>query len=84
MKKLISVSLVAMVAGSSLFAGDFENKLEMMKSRIDTKMEKLSGNSVAIDFLNKKLVCVKAAHSVSDLKSCKKEFHPKRLKSLIK
>ena len=84
MKKLLTIGLVAIIGSGALYAGEFENKFEMMKSRIDTKLAKFKGNSVATEFLNKKLACIKAGKSVGDLKACKKKYHPKALKKLVK
>jgi outer membrane murein-binding lipoprotein Lpp len=84
MKKVISTTLVAAVLGTALYAGAFEDKKEMMNSRIKSKMEKFKSISAAQDFLEKKLACVNKGKTVADLKACKKEFHPKALKKLVK
>jgi len=84
MKKILSLTLISMVTSGALYAGEFEKKFEMMYSRIKNKMEKYVGNQVAQDFLNKKLSCVKASKTLDDLKACKKKYHPKSLKKLVK
>jgi len=83
MKKIITATVATLIVASSLNAGAFEKKYEMMDSRIHSKMEKYTGNSAAQEFLNKKLKCVKAGKSVEDLKACKKKYHPKALKKLL-
>ena len=84
MKKLLSLVLVVMIGSSILYAGAFEKKYEMMDSRIHSKMEKYKGNSAAQEFLANKLACIKSSKSVKDLKVCKKTYHPKALKKLVK
>ncbi len=84
MKKTISLIIASMIASGIAVAGEFEDKYEMMDSRIKSKMEKYKANDAAQDFLNKKLDCVKASKAVADLKVCKKKFHPKALKKLVK
>jgi hypothetical protein len=84
MKRLLALAIVTVVGSGALYAGAFEKKYEMMDSRIHSKMEKYKGNSMAQEFLAKKLACVKTSKSVKDLKVCKKTYHPKALKKLVK
>lgn len=83
MKKIIIGTVTILVFITTLNAGAFEKKYEMMDSRIHSKMEKYQGNEAAQDFLTKKLACVKAGKTVEDLKACKKKYHPKDLKKLV-
>ncbi len=84
MKKLITGTIVTFIVTTSLNAGGFEKRFEMMDSRIHSKMEKYSNNPKAMEFLNTKLDCIKAATIEKDLKSCKKKYHPKTLKKILK
>jgi len=83
MKKLITIALISGIIATSMYAGGFDKRFEMMKSRIETKMQKLNGNSDAQKFLTNKLTCIKTAHTELELKECKKKFHPKMLKKLL-
>ena len=83
MKKIIITTIATLIVASSLNAGAFEKRYEMMDSRIHSKMERYAGNSAAQEFLKKKLECVKAGKTVEDLKACKKKYHPKALKKLL-
>ena len=83
MKKILIGTVLGILTVSALNAGEFEKKLEMMDSRIHSKMEKYKGNAAAEDFLKKKLECVKAAKNEEDLKACKAKYHPKDLKKIV-
>jgi hypothetical protein len=84
MKKSIFTLLGLFVVITALNAGGFEERYEMMESRIKNKMEKLKDNPKAHDFLAQKLACIKAATTEDGLKACKEKYHPKELKKLIK
>ncbi len=84
MKKVVLSVVIVLLVLTSLHAGEFEKKYEMMDSRIHSKMDKYKGNAAAQDFLTKKLACVKAAKTVADLKACKAKYHPKDLKKIVK
>jgi len=58
MNKFIVSSLLIGIMGSLSYAGSFEDRSEMMKSRIKSKMEKYIDNKSAQNFLNEKLDCV--------------------------
>ena len=84
MKKLVIVATVISITLSSLNAGGFEKRFKMMDSRIKSKMEKYKDNAKAMEFLNNKLSCIKMAKDEKSLKGCKKKFHPKTLKKIVK
>jgi hypothetical protein len=83
MKKVFIGAIAGLIVATALNAGEFEKKSEMMESRINSKMEKYKGNSAALDFLTKKMTCVKDAKTVDDLKNCKEKYHPKDLKKIV-
>lgn len=84
MKTILGITILTIMVSSSVLAGGFSDRYEMMNSRIHSKMDKLKNNVAAQDFLNKKLDCIKASKVEGDLKVCKKKYHPKALKKLIK
>ena len=84
MKNLLKLTLVSVLVSTALYAGEFEKKSEMMQSRIASKAEKYKDNAAAQEFLSKKMSCVKAGKTVADLKACKKKYHPKDLKKIVK
>jgi len=83
MKKLITIALLSGIIATSMHAEGFDKRFEMMKSRIETKMQNLNGNLDAQKFLTDKLTCIKTAKTENELKECKKKFHPKILKKLL-
>ena len=83
MKRISTVIIATLIVTVALNAGGFEKRFKMMESRIQNKMEKVKGNAKAVEFLNQKLECVKAASDEASLKDCKKKFHPKAFKKLM-